>query len=425
MMEKKVFDIRPPQSQKTFSEKEPLLVEKKTSPLKIIKIPKIPKGPRIRGKKILWISVPLILIIIGAVGFRISKAEIEIWPQTETVSFTTEVTVDVSAGVSDFDNYVIAGKIVEQESSISQTFLSTGQTLKKAAGIIRLYNAYTTQSENWLAGTRFVSADGKLFKSKDEITVPGAEMKDGNMVASYVDVPVEAAEEGEDYNIGPSHFSIYVFRGTPRYTKFYGESFETMRGGGQSPQVTQEDLQEAENSLAEKTKEAAIQGLEKKISVDFVFLPDVLETEVLEKYSLAKAGDAKEQFDLGIKAVATTIVFARSDAQSFAKNFTLSRIPAHKLLYLPSLDIEYTPDVVDFELGRIILSLDFSAKIYPDIDLLLLKKGLIGKSSKEANLFLENQTDIISAETKFWPFWVQSVPKGLNKIEIQYPVITD
>lgn len=413
-MTKKVFDILPPESSKPLPQKEPVFAEEK---------PRLPKAPKGKKRKIVWVLIPLFLIIIVVLGFKISRAEIKIWPETETVTLIVELTVDAGVEESDFSNNIITGKVMEAEGSVSETFLSSGQTLKKAEGVIRLYNTYTTKSENWLTGTRFVSADGKLFKSKDKIVVPGAEIKDGKMVPSYIDVPVEAAEEGEDYNIGPSHFSIFVFRGTPRYTKFYGESSESMTGGGTSSQVTQQDLGVAEETLKGRAKIAAKNNLEGKTADNFVFLPDILETEISEQFSLARAGDEKEQFNFAVKAISTTIVFRKEDAENFVKGVILSQIPEQKLLYAPSLTIDYTPEIVDLESGRVVISLDFSAKIYPEINLDILRKGLAGKSLEETKIFLENRPSIMSAEIQFWPFWVKSVPNDLNKIEIQYPLI--
>ena len=222
-----------------------------------------------------WLLVLLFLIIVAVTGFKIPKAEVKIWPEKETVYFKTNITLDTGVDTPDFENEIIPGYFFEIEESLSETFSSSGEALKRAEGIIRLYNEHTTKSENWLAGTRFVSSEGKLFKSKDKILVPGAEIQNGKMTASYVDVLVEAAEPGEEYNIGPSHFSIVAYKGTAKYTKYYGESFEAMKEGGSSFEVTAQDIEKAEKSLTDKVKEKGLTALEGKIRDEFVFLEDV------------------------------------------------------------------------------------------------------------------------------------------------------
>ena len=414
-MAKKIIDILPP---KELRKKEEVLEEvfKKEKPRFKFKIT-FPKFPLRKG------LVLLALFVLGFVfllSFRFSKAEIKIWPEAETRNFRTKITVDKTAENPDFKNNILPGKIFEVEKTVSEEFLASGKILKKAEGIIRLYNNFSSQNENWLAGTRFVSADGKLFKSKDKIAVPGTQIKNGKMIPSFVDVPVIAAEGGADYNIGPSKFSIVAFRGTPRYTKFYGESSETMKGGGEAPQVKKEDLENAEKILTEKAKIESEKDLEDKIPTEFLFLKENFETKILEKFSLAQVGIETEKFNFQVKANCTTISFLKADINNFAAEYILSQIPKDKKFFAQSLKIEYSPEKsFSSESGKTILSLNFSAKIYSEIDLNSLKKGLAGKSLAETKTFLENQPDILRTEVRISPFWIRNVPKGLEKIEIE------
>lgn len=416
---KKIFDILPPKEVKRLSEdkKRPSFrlrkPESKISPLQV--------SPK---KSSLLLIIPLILIIAGVLSyFKFLKVEIKIWPETETVTFKEKLTLDTKIENPDFENKLLPGKIFEVENQFSEEFSSSGKLLKKAEGIIRLYNAFTTQPETWREGTRFVSADGKLFLSKDKISVPGAEIKNGKIVPIWVNVPVIATEPGEDYNIGPSYFSIVAFRGTPRYTKFYGESLQPMAGGGQVSQVIKEDLEMAENILTEKAKVGLKEALKSKIPAEFVFLEPALEIKILDKFSLAKAGDETEKFNFQVKAKSAIISFKKEDVENFSEKFILSQIPKGKSLYRESLKIEYLPEAVNFETGKLSLSLNFSAKIYPEIDELTFRKGFMGKSLAEVKIFLESQPEISQTEIRVFPFWVKSIPKDIEKIEIKYPLI--
>jgi hypothetical protein len=413
-MPKKIFDILPPEPPTILRE------EKRPLPERRFKLPKIFE----KKLKIWWGVLLFVLIFLFLLSFKFSKAEIKIWPEVETRNFRMKITIDKEIKSSDFKNNILPGKIFEVEKTVSEEFPASGKILKKAEGIIRLYNAYSTEAENWREGTRFVSADGKLFKSKDKIAVPGAQIKNGKIAPSFVDVPVIAAEGGADYNIGPSKFSIVAFRGTPRYTKFYGESSETMTGGGEAPQVKKEDLENAEKILTEKAKIESEKALEAKIPTEFLFLKEIFETKILKKFSLAQIGAEIEKFNFQVRANCTTISFLKEDINNFAKEYISSQIPEDKKLFDESLKIEYSPEKpFSFESGKTTLSLNFSAKIYSEIDLDSLKKGLAGKSLAETKTFLENQPDILRTEVRFFPFWQRNVPKDIKKIEIQYPLI--
>lgn len=408
-MAKKIFDISPKKIEKIPEKKELPSFQK---PKFQISLPKI----SLKGSFFIFF---LILAIIGfLISFRFSKAKIKIWPETETSNFREKIEVNLKIEKSDFKNKILTGKIFEAEKNFSEEFSATGKSLKKAEGIIRLYNAFSTQPETWLAGTRFISSDGKLFKSKDKISVPGAEIKNGKIVPSFVDVPVIAAEGGSEYNIGPSHFSILAFKGTPRYFKFYGESFEPMKGGGEFPQVKKEDLERAENSLTEKAKTELKEILKNQIPSDFVFLDNASEIKILNKSSSAKEGQEVDKFNFQIQAKIRNISFKKDEAEELAKKIILSQIPKGKSIFKESLKIDYSIENIDFDLGKMNLSLAISIKTYPEIDLNSLKEALREKSLNETKIFLENQPNIKKSEISIFPFWLNHLPKDLEKIEI-------
>jgi hypothetical protein len=373
-MTQKVIDIIPP---KKFKEKKKALefVEKKK-----VEIPKkefgfkekLPKFPVKKG--IIFATFLILASIFILLSFKFSKAEIKIWPKTEDLKLNEKLIVDTKAGSIDSKNKIIPGKIFEFEETFSDDFPASGEVLKKAEGIIRLFNEYNTQDEVWKEGTRFVSSDGKLFKSKDKISVPGAKIKDGKIEASFVDVPVIADKGGEEYNIGPSDFSIVAFKGTPRYFKYYGKSFQPMKGGGKSYQVTKEDLEKAERTLIERGKEKAKEILKEKIPTDFSFSDDAIEIEVLEKNSSVKEGEEVEKFNFKVKVKIKTIAFSKNDILNFIKDYVLSQVPEKKGISLENLKFDYKTELANFDLGKINLSFNVSTKIYSTIDPLQLKK---------------------------------------------------
>ncbi len=415
-MNKKIFDILPPkETPATF----PKVVEKEKPKAQAPKLSFQREGSK--GKK--WvILVSIVIIFIGiSCYFTLSKADIEIWPEAESQTFETKLTIDESVSQPDFLTEVIPGEIFETEQEISQEFPSSGKVLKKAEGKIRLYNNYTTKSETWLKGTRFVSAEGKLFKSKSKIFVPGAKLERGKLVPSYTDVEVIASEPGADYNIGPSTFSIYVYRGTSKYTKYWGESSKAMVGGGEASQVTQDDLDQAKKVLTEKITKECQAFLKNETPSEFKLLEDALKTEIIEDSSSAKVGNELETFSFQIKTKSKTLAFKEEDVKNFAKDLILSQISKDKDLYQKSLEINYSLQSIDLDSnqGEMVLNLKLSAKIYSHIALETLKEMLKGKSLGETRIVLNNQPQITKVQVRFWPFWVRKVPENPDKIKIK------
>ena len=418
-MERKVVDILPPTKERKKIEE--LLPEKK--PIFRFKRPVVRISPP-PFKKSLFI-IPFILIIVGIIiGLNLSRAEIEIWPEAEVLTFKTKLNVDQKAENVDFLNKVIPGKVFEAEKTVLEEFPSSGKREKaeKARGTIRVYNAYSTSPQVLLATTRFVSAEGKLFRTPIQVTIAGGYYEKGKLVPGFTDIEVIADQPGPEYNIGPTTFSIPGFAGTPRYTAFYGKSFDPMTGGirEETPIITQEDLDRAKKILEEKALEESKTALKNKIPAEFDFLEEASKAEITETFSLARPGAELEKFSYQVKAKSRALVFKSSDIENFANEFILSQVPQQKRIYRESLKVNYSLQATDFELGKITLSLTIEAKIYSPLDEISLKKALGGKSLAETQIFLENQPQITKTVVKFWPFWVKKVPENLEKIKIEF-----
>jgi hypothetical protein len=427
-MNKKVVDIISPKvSEKKQIEELPVQKKHRLS----IERPKLKISFPSANLKGLIFGFSILILIFLVAYFTLSKAKIEIWPETESLTRKTKLTVDKTVENPNFLAKVIPGKVFEKEKTITEKFPSSGKVLKegKAEGIIRVYNEYSTYPQVLIATTRFVSAEGKLFRTPIRVTIPGGHYEKGKLIPGEIDIRVVADQPGPEYNIGPSTFSIPGLAGTDRYTKFYAKSFQPMTGGfiEEVPQITKEDLETAKNILTKRAKEESESALknelrEEKISSEFNFLERAIETEIIETFSLAKAGETAEDFNFQVKAKSETLLFKKTDLENFAKELILSEIPEGKKLYQESLKIDFSPETINLNSGKIILSLEISAKIYQDIDIPNLKNGLRKRSLPEAKLFLENQPGITQVKIEFWPFWVKKVPDNLDKIEFNLRV---
>lgn len=426
-MAKKFFDIIPPQEVKTSPKK---IEDKKKSK---------PKRPLLKR---LFFGLVCLVFLGGAAFYFFSKVEIEIWPEIDILNLEATVTINSDAEQPDFEAKVIPGKIFSDEKSISQEFLATGKVLKeeKARGIIRVYNTYSTSSQGLLPNTRFVSTDGKLFRSVKWEVIPGQKYEKGKLVPGEIDIEIQAAEPGEDYNIAPSTFSIPGFKGTSKYTFFYGKSFSPMTGGliTEVSQVTKEDIEKAKNTLTEKFKKENKNFLKTTLATDFVLLDETISQEVVESNSSAEVGEESESFNLQVKVKSEGLGFRESEIENFAKKLISLDIAENKKIQEESLEINYISELTDEELGKmvlnlpsttfqkkVVLGLEIKAKVYSDIDLQKLEKALLGKSLQEIKIFLENLEPITKIKIKAWPFLRKKIPEDLKRLEIKlnlYPV---
>lgn len=408
----KIFDIIPPEKieyplQKTKAIKP--LIEKKVSPNFL--------------KKTLGFIIFFVIVFVLLANFVFVRGEIQIWPETETPNFKEKITIDTKKEDADISAKIIPGKIFEEEKIISQEFPATGKLLKeeKSQGQIRVYNNYSTSPQVLIANTRFISAEGKLFRTLERVTIPGGKEEKGKLQPGFIDIKVIADGAGEEYNIGATTFSIPGFVGTPKYTAFYGKSFQAMQGGfrGEVSRVTKEDLEKAKENLTNRLLEEGRDSFKKKISSEYIIMDDGLSSEIIESDSSRKAGEEAETFTYRIGTKLKTIAFRKTDLENFVREFIYSQFPKDKKLQEESLKIIWKIDSTNFEVGKIVLNLEFSAKVYSGIDETQLKTTLQGKSLTEAKTILSNQAQIIKVQIKTWPFWVKNIPEDSEKIKIR------
>lgn len=384
---------------------------------------------KIKGKKSVsfgirkgLIFVFLLLIFLGVASyFTLTKVKVEIWPRTQILNLEDRVIADINASQVDSSTKVIPAKIIEIEEEASQEFPASGKIEKEAEGKIRVYNKYNLPV-TLKAGTRFQPANKETlyFCSPLKTAIPAK---------SFVDIQVKAclvkSSEGDKYNIGPSKFSIPGLSGSELFFYLYGESFEPMKGGGRVPQVTNEDLERAKDILTDVLFSQLEESLKNKISTDFVLLEGTTKKEILETTSDAEAGAKTEFFKLKEKAKLYSLIFLKSDLEKFAKDNILANIPRDKKFQTESLKIDFQPESINLEKGKITLKLKFSSKFFSDLNSASLKENLKGKSFLEGKRVLENQEDIIKAQISAWPFWLRQIPKDIEKIELKINVGVD
>ncbi|MDD5145910.1 MAG: hypothetical protein PHF44_03670 [Candidatus Pacebacteria bacterium] len=411
----KILDIIPPEKINHEAEKKEVKNEE------VSKI--MERGKSSPFKKIFFSTLILIIAFASFANFFLNNVKIQIWPETETLDFTKEITVEANTKEIYVSSSTIPGEIFEEEKSVSREFPATGEVLveKKAHGQIRVYNNYSVNSQPLVSETRFVSAEGKIFKTLERVVIPGGKMEKGNLQPGFIDVEVEADEPGESYNIGPTAFSIPGFLGGPKYTSFYAKSFQDMAGGfsGKVLQVSSKDLEYAKNTLIDSLIEESKNSLKEKISTDYILPENAVFFETLESNSSAKEGSQSPNFTYKVKIKIKELVFKKTDLETFAKEFILSQISKDKKIEEKSLNINWNAESADIPSGRIILAFEFSAKIYFAIPEAELKEALQGKSLAEARAILGDLPNVKKVQVIPWPFWLNSLPNDADKIKVE------
>jgi hypothetical protein len=212
------------------------------------------------GNGLILTSVIVTLAVLGGLFFLFSyvfnSAKITIIPTKKDVQLNETYIID-SADRKDI--FITKSIPTSEEVALPKNVKKTVNG--RAEGNLTIYNESTT-IQKFIKNTRFETSDNKIFRIQDAVTVPAKTGGNPGSVKAYV----VAETVGENYNIGPSKFTVPGLKGSPKYKLFSAESSETFTGGSSGNQNSVSDL-EIEKGKAQ-IKDKNIAYLNKKLAED-------------------------------------------------------------------------------------------------------------------------------------------------------------
>ncbi|MDP2909803.1 MAG: hypothetical protein Q8N69_01900 [bacterium] len=408
-MVKKIFDIIPPgiRSIENFSDRSGMV-----------------SGKRKPFKKPVFFGIFIfsVLVLLLAVYFIFpSRADVEIWPDARDIELKERIILNLKQPEIDLEKGIIPAVLYESSAELEREFISSGKTNQesKARGVITVYNEYS-DSPRSLVPSRFVSSDGKIFWSKEKITIPGRKKEKSKIVPGQAEARVEASEPGSDYNIDPTTFVLPGLAGSPMYTTIYAKSFSQMAGGniGQAAQVSETDLKEAEILLLKEAREKNISSIMGKIPENMILADAAVLSEVTGKESNFSVGSIKDHFKFKISVFSKAFIFKKTDLNEFTKYLLGKEIETGEAINYNKLELSY-----DLQPGEnpesAVLEVTIKAMAYKEPDLNGLKRSLEGKSAEEARVLLNGFPNASKIEFRIYPFFKGSFPEDRNKINIK------
>jgi len=415
----KIQDITPPKKQKKEKEVKEASVAEEPKKRDRRKSGLFPRG--VKSGVVLLFAV--VVVFVGVIHVFFVKAEVALWPQTRAIKVLQPITAERGEQEVDKEESIIAVRILSEEKKGTRLFEASSKTIKenKASGTIRVFNAYTTSAQTLIAKTRFVSEDRKLFRTPSRITIPGATQQGGKLIPGFLDIEVIAAEPGEDYNIGPSNFSLPGLSGSASFTAIYAESTESMAGGSEREVlvVSKEDIEAAKESLIEEFTQKVAESLLDRVPEGMVATRDSIIVEVIEADSLVEAGAEIDQFNVSVSLTATAHLFSEADLDTLVEGFLLEELKEGERIFADKTQIHFEEIVVEKDETKVFLKLGIEAFAYRHVDPTELKIKLRGKSKDEAANILSSYDAFVQAEISLWPFWVSSVPRNVDRIEVR------
>jgi hypothetical protein len=381
-----------------------------------------------KSRYILWfIAFFSIVFCFFAISFLFSSAEIKLDPKIKEVTLNENLSASKNSSNGDlpFDLVIVSG----EESKTIQTTEKKDVT-RRAEGVVKIYNSYSSSPQTFNIDTRLEGSNGKIYKTKNKVIVPG---RSKTNVPRSVEVNIYATEAGEEYNSVPLDFKIVGFKGTPKYSKFYARSTSPITGGlkGSFPSISETEKSTVLNEL-KNTLQAKLLTKANTDSNGFVLFKNAI---------IFNTDDGNVDFistqdnALSLKLKGTLYGFLFNE-QKLTKKIAEDNIEKYdgSDVYIPNIrDLIFSlstqmnfsnkDDTMLKNITNINFNLSGSAKIIWKIDENKILTDLLGKSKKDFNKILLQYNNISSAILTLNPAWKMSIPDKSKdvKIIVNYP----
>lgn len=374
---------------------------------------------RRRGSRRLFWVIALIVAGLSALAALLlstvfAGASVVVHPRVETVvaPATLEATLNPPTGT-------LAYKIMTVQRTAATTVAASGtaRVSRQASGVITVYNAYSEGEQRLIANTRFEAPDGKIYRVRDSIVVPGATTNaDGSLKPGEVSATVYADSPGADYNReGPTRFTIPGFRGDPRYEKFHGESLGPMTGGfvGEEPAVPPAELARAEAALKLELETGIRTAAAAELPPGYLPVAGTLTVSYGDIRKVSKGSRA----ELSQNALAAAAILRASDlAQAIARE-TVEGYGGEALAFLDLSRVSLTG--TSLEDGVLTVSLGDSYDLIWQYDAEALRQALVGRERSALADILESFAPaVVAADATLRPFWQSTFPSDPGKIKV-------
>ena len=389
---------------------------------KMVKKPKVPDFNTFRKKFLLIGGGALLLVVflVWAIWFA-PHATVIISAKTTSMTVSDTVSLNETATTSAKSNVIKSVK-KELAKEVSVEFSATGKKNvgEKATGVVVFSNS-SSSSVTISAGT-ILKNSGLSYTLNSSVTVPGATLGwscPGYKCPGSASGSITASEGGAQYNAATGSMSISV--------DDISASLRSATSGGTDKTatvVTASDIESAKSKLSEKK----IDGLKEQLLSSFgdsatVITESYVENRSDPNSSVAVDGEATGAVTLKSTITASALAIDKNELKNFVEAKLKEEISGKK-----------SQRIYDDGVSKVAFSqfsrahntqtvrLTTNGKVGPDIKEANVKDQAKGKSYGEVQSAIESIEGVEDVDVKFSPFWVKSVPKDINKINVEFKI---
>ncbi len=352
-----------------------------------------------------------------------ARATVIVQPKREDFTLSKiAVTVDPAVSLPDTSSRRIPGEQIQYTEDVTMTFPTTGEKYveTRAKGTIIISNKFSSSSQSLVQATRFQETKtGYIYRLTKAVTVPGAKIENGNVVASSIEAEVQADQVGDTYNISSGSFTIPGFKDTPKYNGFTAVLKNPASGGfkGTSRVISKDDLAKAADAF-QKESYARLQTKSlQNTPAGFTLVPAAEKFDIPSQ-NVPAVGQPGESFALSGKARLTNVGFQEKTLLEFFNRIVNGEASEQKKVVQSKSKLTYDTASIAKD-GRMSLSVSGTLATEAALNPSAIAAAAIGKSLEDAKSSLRDIQEIGPFGIKVFPFWRSTIPRDSSKIVVE------
>ncbi len=315
--------------------------------------------------------------------------------------------------------YTVASTTVSASVTVEADQSKTVE--EKAAGILEIYNDYSSKPQRIIRNTRFESPDGKIYRSRKPFTIPGKT----SAGPGVTEIKVYAENPGEDYNqklatkftlpalTGKAHEGITAIAKTQISGGYKGKRF-----------TISDEKKEAElTKLREQIRQTAFKKSLQSVGDDMVTFEEALFVDFSDpEYDYSKKGKVTIALDATVLVpIFNKYDFARELLSPSDAELDFTGVNRIYIDNMEDLDIKLiSKDSVKLQEDELIkFTASGKAKARYYLDKEAIKKELAGKTTMVAKYIKADYLGIKDINAAITPIWKDSFPDNPDRIIIE------
>ena len=374
---------------------------------------------RDKSKYVLWSIVFVsIVALVFAISSLFSGATVNITPKQQRITLSDTLTASMNAPAAD-----VSYQIVQISDTASKAVNSDSEEFveETASGQIVIFNNHSSASQKLIDKTRFQTPEGKIYRIRGAVTVPGQNTVDGKVVPGQLEVTVYADEPSSDYNVGLTDFVIPGFEGDPRFDSFFARSKTPISGGfsGTKPVINEDAEAQAQIELQELLKERLSNELGNRISSSLI-LPEGGVFYAFEPLSTTKNENGGVEithkgtlFAVAINATDLASAILQKTGEGSSSPVQINNLNELQIILLNSEEFDIQSGV------EASIGVSGDARLVWVFDEEQIKEDLSGEKKKDLSNKLSSYEAIEKARAVLRPFWKRTFPTDISRIKVK------